>query len=249
MYIDKQKYFNYHKKLVYIIFFISLFWISVNRSEAQLTNILPKSEFCVVHTNNYYKKTIAQDTMKQMVAINKYIPNIKINFVYATASNFTHQILYKKPKAYLRLATVKALLAVANLLKAKGLGLLIYDAYRPYRITKIMWQIIPDERYAANPAKGSGHNRGIAVDLTLYDLHTDKALEMPTPFDDFTEKAHHNYMELDSIILKNRTLLKSVMEQNGFIALNTEWWHYYLPNGTKYELLDFDFKQMKKLIK
>ena len=87
------------------------------------------------------------------------------------------------------------------------------------------------------------------MDLTLYDLHSDKALEMPILFDDFTEKAHNNYMELDSIILKNRMLLKSVMEQNGFIALDTEWWHYYLPNSSKYELLDFDFKQMKKLAK
>ena len=237
------------KQLVYIIFFVSLFWISANRSEAQSTNILPKSEFTVVHTNDYYQKTIAHDTMKQMVVIKKYIPNIEIDFIYATDSNFTHQILYKKPKAYLRLAAVKALLSVANLLKVKGLGLLIYDAYRPYSITKIMWQIISDERYTANPAKGSGHNRGIAVDLTLYDLHTGKALEMPTTFDDFTEKAHHNYMQLDSLVLKNRTLLKTVMEQNGFIALETEWWHYYLPNASKYELLDFDFKQMKKLAK
>ena len=87
------------------------------------------------------------------------------------------------------------------------------------------------------------------MDLTLYDLHSDKALEMPILFDDFTEKVHHNYMELDSIILKNRTLLKSVIEKKGCIAPNTDWWHYYLPKANKYELLDLDLEQMKKLIK
>jgi D-alanyl-D-alanine dipeptidase len=237
------------KQLVNFTVFASLFWLSINRSEAQNTIILPKSELSVVYTKKYYHKTIATDSMKQMVVINKYIPNIKTAFVYATVNNFTHQLLYIKPKAYLRLAAAKALKKVANTLKEKGLGLLIYDAYRPYEVTKTMWQIVPDDRYAANPAKGSGHNRGIAVDLTLYDLQTGKTLEMPTPFDDFTEKAHHNYMQLDSVVLANRQLLKTSMEQQGFKALDTEWWHYYLPNSTYYELLDFNFNQMKRLVK
>jgi D-alanyl-D-alanine dipeptidase len=184
-----------------------------------------------------------------MVALDRCVSNIKTDFVYATANNFTHQVLYIKPKAYLRLAAAKALQAVAINLKTNGLGLLIYDAYRPYSVTKTMWQIVPDDRYAANPTKGSGHNRGIAVDLTLYNLQTGLPLPMPTPFDDFTEKAHHDYMQLDSVILANRQLLKNTMEQQGFKALDTEWWHYYLPNTAYFELLDIDFKQMKKLVK
>lgn len=147
----------------------------------------------------------------------------------------------------MRLAAAKALQNVCIALKKQLLGIKIFDAYRPYSVTKTMWQIVPDDRYAANPAKGSGHNRGIAIDLTLIDLLTKKELAMPTAFDDFTEKSHHNYMLLDSEVLKNRKMLKDVMEQKGFIALDTEWWHYYLPNASKYELLDFDFKQMKKL--
>lgn len=226
-----------------------MFCLSVNIIEAQLANTLPKSELIVIHTKHYYQTTIAQHTMKQMVAINKYITTIKTDFVYATVKNFTHKKLYKKPTAFLRLVTVKALKSVAITLQAKGLGLLLYDAYRPYSVTKTMWQTVPDDKYTANPAKGSGHNRGIAVDLTIYNLQTGKALEMPTPFDDFTEKAHHNYMQFDSEVLKNRELLKNVMKQNGFIALETEWWHYYLPNSVYYEILDFDFKQMKKLAK
>lgn len=238
-------------KLPYIITMLACaFLLGNNRSAAQLANTLPKNEFgltIVKHTADF-KASITQDSLKQMVAIDKYIANVKTEFVYATANNFTHQILYHKPKAYLRLAAAKALQVVANNLKTKGLGLLIYDAYRPYSVTKTMWQIVPDDRYAANPAKGSGHNRGIAVDLTLYNLQTGLPLPMPTHFDDFTEKAHHNYMQLDNAVLANRQLLKITMEQQGFKALDTEWWHYYLPNATYYELLDIDFKQMKKLV-
>lgn len=238
-------------KLQYIITMLaSAFLLGNNRSAAQLANTLPKNEFGLTIVNNSvdFKASVTQDSLKQMVAIDKYVANVKTNLVYATANNFTHQILYSKPKAYLRLAAAKALQAVAKNLKTKGLGLLIYDAYRPYSVTKTMWQIVPDDRYAANPAKGSGHNRGIAVDLTLYDLQTGMPLPMPTPFDDFTEKAHHNYMQLDSAILANRQLLKTAMEQQGFKALDTEWWHYYLPNAAYFELLDIDFKQMKKLV-
>jgi D-alanyl-D-alanine dipeptidase len=229
----------------------STFLSGSNRSAAQLAITLPKNEFGLAIITNVvdFKLSAKQDYLKQMVALDRYVSNIKTDFVYATANNFTHQVLYIKPKAYLRLAAAKALQAVAINLKTKGLGLLIYDAYRPYSVTKTMWQIVPDDRYAANPTKGSGHNRGIAVDLTLYNLQTGLPLPMPTPFDDFTEKAHHDYMQLDSVILANRQLLKTAMEQQGFKALDTEWWHYYLPNTAYFELLDIDFKQMKKLVK
>lgn len=239
------------KQQYIITMLVSAFLLGNNRSAAQLANTLPKNEFGLTIINNAldFKASASQDPLKQMVAIKKYVSNIKTDFVYATANNFTQKALYSNPKAYLRLAATKALQAVASHLKSKGLGLLIYDAYRPYSVTKTMWQIVPDDRYAANPAKGSGHNRGIAVDVTLYNLHTGKPLQMPTPFDDFTEKAHHSYMQLDAVVLANRQLLKTTMEQQGFKALDTEWWHYYLPNSSYYELLDFDFKQMKKLVK
>jgi D-alanyl-D-alanine dipeptidase len=110
-----------------------------------------------------------------------------------------------------------------------------------------MWEIVPDERYAANPAKGSGHNRGIAVDVTLVNLLTGKELAMPTDFDDFSEKAHHDYMHLDSTIIANRKILRDVMEQHGFVALQTEWWHYSLPDPKKYQLMDLDFDQLRRL--
>ena len=111
-----------------------------------------------------------------------------------------------------------------------------------------MWKVVPDSRYAANPAEGSGHNRGASVDLTLYNLKTGKDLLMPTSFDDFTIKAHHNYMELDGIAIVNRSVLKNVMVKYGFVSLPTEWWHYSLPNAAKkFYLMDLDFDQLKNI--
>lgn len=184
-----------------------------------------------------------------MVALTNYLQPLVTDWKYATADNFTNQVLYHKPEAYVRLAAAKALQAVQEELRLKNVGLKFFDAYRPYSVTKKMWEIVPDERYAANPAKGSGHNRGIAVDVTLIDLETGKELLMPTAFDDFSEKAHHDYMNVDPEAIANRRLLKGIMEKYGFIALDTEWWHYYLPEPTKYSLMDFSFEQMKRLVR
>jgi D-alanyl-D-alanine dipeptidase len=204
----------------------------------------------VVRKGSTYQQTIQTDTNKRMIAVKKYVQPLTIEWKYATKDNFTKTILYKHPQAYVRLPAAKALQNVQNELKIVGLGLKFFDAYRPYHVTQQMWKAVPDDRYAANPAKGSGHNRGAAVDVTLIDLTTGKELEMPTAFDDFTEKAHHNYSALAANVLKNRALLKETMEKHGFIALDTEWWHYYLPKAAeRFELLDLGFNQLKRLTK
>ncbi|HEX6914032.1 MAG TPA: M15 family metallopeptidase [Chitinophagaceae bacterium] len=182
-----------------------------------------------------------------MVSLTKYLQPLLTDWKYAGTENFTHQVLYNNPEAFLRLPAARALHLVQEELKTKGISLKIFDAYRPYSVTRKMWEIVPDERYAANPAKGSGHNRGIAVDLTLVDLETGAELEMPTPFDNFTEKAHHTYMNLDSTVLANRQLLRTTMEKHGFRPLITEWWHYFWSDGKTYPLMDFDFGTMRAL--
>ena len=136
---------------------------------------------------------------------------------------------------------------IGKAIEALGLGLLIWDAYRPYSVTVRFWKLIHDERYVANPAKGSGHNRGIAVDLSLYHLSSGKALSMPTDFDDFSEKAHHGYAQLNQEQIKNRELLLSLMVKYGFKKFETEWWHYYWPDSEKYEILDIPFNKLKML--
>ena len=204
----------------------------------------------VISTLSVYKRIIKDDPSKRMVALKNYIIPLLVDFKYATSENFTTKILYFKPAAFLRLEAATALRNVQEELKKKGLTLIIFDAYRPYSVTEKMWEVTPDERYAANPANGSGHNRGAAIDVTLAVLATGKQLEMPTAYDDFSEKAHHDYMNLEKDILANRELLRTLMEKYGFTALETEWWHYSLPNASKkFELMDLTFKEMKSISK
>ncbi len=204
----------------------------------------------VISTIKQYKNSVNGVPIKRMVAVENYIRPLFTQFVYATASNFTNNILYRRAAPYVRIEAAEALQKVQADLSPLGLSLLIFDAYRPYSITEKMWEIVPDDRYAANPANGSGHNRGAAVDVSLADLVTGKQLLMPTAFDDFTEKAHHSFAGLGEEPIKNRELLRWVMEKHGFVALETEWWHYSLPGAAKkYELMDLNFRKMKRLVK
>jgi D-alanyl-D-alanine dipeptidase len=138
----------------------------------------------------------------------------------------------------------QALAKVAEELRGKGLGIKIWDAYRPYRTTVRFWELIHDERFVANPSKGSGHNRGTAVDLTLVDLKTGLELKMPTPFDDFSTAAFHGAANVDEVSIRDRLLLKTTMEKFGFVALETEWWHYSWPGASAYEVLNLSFKAL-----
>jgi len=195
-----------------------------------------------------YKNSIEADSNKQMVLLQQIIPQLVIDLKYCTESNFTHHILYKKNVAFGRLAMATALKKINTDLSQIGLGLKVFDAYRPYTVTKKMWKLVHDERYTANPANGSHHNRGVAIDVSLVNLSTGKELTMPTEFDDFTEKAHHSYMTLPPEAIRNRSILRKTMEKYGFLALQTEWWHYSLPNARQYELLDLSFEQLEKVV-
>jgi D-alanyl-D-alanine dipeptidase len=236
---------NWLKKLAVFIFFLKVTICSNAQTNAIKAN---KNGLVVINKKRDYFTSIQQGPEKKMVAVDNYLIHAKYDWKYATINNFTQQVLYKHPAAYTRTQAAIALQLIEIDLNEQGLGLIIYDAYRPYSVTKKMWEAVPDDRYAANPAKGSNHNRGAAVDVSLYNLQTGDPLLMPTPFDDFSEKAHHNYMQLPQEILQNRSILKNVMTKYGFIALDTEWWHYYLPNAaSRFELLDLNFRQMRSL--
>ncbi|MFS8082763.1 MAG: M15 family metallopeptidase [Ginsengibacter sp.] len=188
------------------------------------------------------------DARLQMVDLKKYIPSLNFDLKYASNENFMHEKLYPRiTTTYLRRSAAAALKSAAADLKEIGKGLLIFDAYRPYEVTKLMWQKIGDPRYVADPSKGSGHNRGIAVDLTLTLYGDNKPLPMPTGFDNFSDTAHSNFEQLPDSIKNNREILKKIMEQNGFIQLSTEWWHFYLPGSEKYDVMDISFKRLKKI--
>jgi D-alanyl-D-alanine dipeptidase len=187
------------------------------------------------------------DPMLAMLELKQLVPNIKYDLAYASKSNFTKHRLYPKKlrSTYLRKEPALALSKIAEQLAEKGLGIVVWDAYRPYAVTERFWKLIHDERYVANPAKGSGHNRGIAIDLTLYELSSGNLIDMPTGFDDFSETAHHGYQQISEIKLKNRELLKDMMEKNGFIKFETEWWHYSWPSPSTYDVLNIPFSRLK----
>ncbi len=193
-----------------------------------------------------YRQLATSDSAKKMVELRSLIPDLAYDLRYATANNFMHRRMYPQNTShFLRAPAAHALAKVQALLRNKGYGLKIYDAYRPYSVTVSFWEPIKDERYVANPAKGSGHNRGLAVDLTIIDLKTGKELDMGTDFDNFTDSAHHSFTKnFPAPVGVARTLLKMAMEENGFTALETEWWHYYWPNDREYEVLDIPFKKL-----
>jgi D-alanyl-D-alanine dipeptidase len=233
-----------------LIFLLQIVITSLYAFSQDLKTTENKYGLRIISNQNGYRSSINGYDNKRIVYVKKYAKTVIFDWKYATTDNFTGKILYHHPEAFLRLEAAEALQQVEKELLSKGIGLKIFDAYRPYSITKKMWEVVPDERYAANPAKGSGHNRGAAVDVTLVNLTTRAELLMPTTFDDFSEKAHHDYKDLPEEVIANRELLKSTMEKFGFVALNTEWWHYSIMNAAnKYELLDLNFRQLKKLAK
>ncbi|HUS02760.1 MAG TPA: M15 family metallopeptidase [Chitinophagaceae bacterium] len=229
------------------ILFAVISFSTLDNSFAQDTT-LNKYGLWVIKDVRTLNGTIASDSNKQMADIKKIIPNIILDLRYATSNNFMHSKLYPPVTAtYIRLPAARALQNIQGELNERGLGLKIYDAYRPYSVTERMWEPIKDDRYVADPKKGSGHNRGIAVDLTIIDLKTKKELPMGTGYDNFSDTAHQTFMNLPQKILQNRDLLKALMEKYGFKLFETEWWHYSLPNAANYEILDIPFKKLRKI--
>jgi D-alanyl-D-alanine dipeptidase len=210
--------------------------------------ILNKYGLWVIGNAAQLQKTVQHNPAKAMVDLKKTIPGLQLDLRYAGLNNFMHQKLYPPiTTTYLRKAAADQLAVIQKELNEKGLGLKIFDAYRPYSVTEKLWEPVKDDRYAADPKKGSGHNRGIAVDLTIIHLKNTKELDMGTGFDNFSDTDHHAFTELPTEVLQNRLLLKNIMEKHGFKALDTEWWHYYLSDGNEFELMDIDFKQLKSL--
>lgn len=196
-----------------------------------------------------YHKLVQTDSFRRMVELRSLAPGIRYDLRYGTVNNFMHRQMYRPaPRVtYLRLAAARALAGVQKELNAKGYGLKIFDAYRPYSVTVAFWELVKDERYVANPSKGSGHNRGLAVDCTIIDLATGRELDMGTGFDNFTDTAHHTFEALPKAVLENRKLLRETMERFGFTAIKTEWWHYFWENDRGYEVLDLPFEKLRQV--
>jgi D-alanyl-D-alanine dipeptidase len=216
-----------------------------------LTDDLPRSDFnlyvgCLAIINNQtdYKKSVSANPDKQLVELSKFIPGIKLDIKYATPNNFAKQAVYTEAKAFARLPVAKSLKAVQEELKKQNLGLKIFDGYRPYNVTVKFFELASDKNFVANPKDGSRHNRGCAIDLTLINLKTGKEVKMPTPYDSFAPAASSDYKNLPADVINNRTILRNVMERNGFRVLDNEWWHFDFVGWENFELMDMDFTEL-----
>ncbi|MDQ3063008.1 MAG: class D beta-lactamase [Acidobacteriota bacterium] len=184
-----------------------------------------------------------------LVELNELDKSIKLDIRYARADNFVGRAVYTEARAFMQRPAAEAVVRVHKKLKKKGFGLIIFDGYRPWSVTKIFWDVTPEDKrkFVANPKTGSRHNRGCAVDLSLFDLKTGKLVEMPTDFDDFTDQASPTYDGATIIQKKNRDLLRKMMEAEGFTVNNNEWWHFDYKDWENYAIYDIPFLAIKDL--
>lgn len=181
-----------------------------------------------------------------LVPIENVRPPVLAEVRYATRHNFTGEVLYPLPRLFLHRDTARALTRVQRDLQHRGLGLKVWDAYRPLSVQQKMWDLIRDERYVSNPAKNKGrHTRGTAVDVTLVDK-LGRELSMPSDFDDFSERAHRDYEGGTAAQRRNRQLLEDVMKRHGFTGYPTEWWHFDLKDWEKYPPLDLSIGELAR---
>jgi len=182
-----------------------------------------------------------------LIRLQKIIPGIVEDLVYATEENFTGKAVYPPSAvAFLQKGVAERLKRVQKDLQKRGLALKIYDAYRPLSVQKKFWELVPDPRYVGDPAVGSKHNRGAAVDVTLIDGEG-KELGMPSGFDDFSERAHRKFSDCEAQLLTNREILQEAMERAGFLLdreEDTEWWHFDDPEWASFPLLDITFEEL-----
>ena len=173
--------------------------------------------------------------------------SFKLDIRYATSNNFTGRPVYSEAKAFLQLPAAKALVRVNNELRKLGYGLLIFDGYRPWSVTKLFWELTPkySRKFVANPKFGSRHNRGCAVDLSLYCIATGKEVEMPGKYDEMSICSHANYRGGTKEQRSMRNLLRSRMQAHGFIASVIEWWHFDYKDWKQYEIQDIPFSEIK----
>ena len=183
-----------------------------------------------------------------MIELTKLSKTIKLDIRYATADNFVGRPVYTEARAFLQRPAAEALISVNKLLKKQGLGLVIYDGYRPWSITKLFWEVVPEDKriFVADPRKGSKHNRGCAVDLSIYDLKTGRSIAMPSGYDEFSERASPNYVGGTGEERANRDKLRRMMEAAGFTVNPNEWWHFDYKDWEQYAIYDIPFSAIGK---
>jgi D-alanyl-D-alanine dipeptidase len=183
-----------------------------------------------------------------LIELTKLDSSIKLDIRYATANNFVGRAVYPEARAFLQRPAAEAVVRVHKLLKKEGLGLVIFDGYRPWTITKLFWDVVPEDKrtFVADPVKGSKHNRGCAIDLSIYDLKTGKLVPMPSGYDEFTDRASPAYAGGTDEERRNRDKLRRLMEAEGFVVNPNEWWHFDYKDWEQYAIYDISFAEAAK---
>jgi D-alanyl-D-alanine dipeptidase len=184
----------------------------------------------------------------ELVELVRLDPTLRLDIRYATPNNFVNRPVYTEARAFLQRPAAEALVRVQRGLRAQGYGLLIFDGYRPWSVTRRFWELTPPAKrdFVANPAKGSKHNRGCAVDLSLYDLETGREVQMPSAYDEMSERASPAYGGGSAEERARRELLRAAMEKEGFSVEPNEWWHFNYRDWRSYPILDISFTALEK---
>ena len=179
-----------------------------------------------------------------LVEIVRLDPTIRLDIRYATPDNIVRRPVYRQARAFLQRPAAEALVRAHRSLAEKGYGLLVFDGYRPWSVTKLFWDSVrPDQRaFVADPKKGSKHNRGCAVDLSLYDRATGREIEMPSAYDETSERASPDYAGGTARERAARDLLRAAVEKEGFTVEPNEWWHFNYKDWKSYPILDIPFE-------
>lgn len=223
----------------YILFLLSLFIASCKVVNPKVDKP-SANENVVALTKSLPKETNTTPSDTSFVSLKAFSSDFVYDMKYATTANFLKQAVYDCPECYLRYKTVKSLIEANNEFMTKGYKIKLFDCYRPLSIQKKMWQIVSNPIYVADPNKGSIHNRGCAIDISLVNSNGEE-LDMGTPFDFFGEESSHNYKNLSEDIKRNRAFLKEVMLKHNFKSFDSEWWHYNLVDGNLEKLANFNW--------
>lgn len=184
----------------------------------------------------------------ELLELTRLDPTIRLDIRYASTNNFLGAVFYSQPRAFLQRPAAQALARVSRMLKRQGFGLMVFDGYRPWYVTKVFWEATPEDKriFVADPAKGSRHNRGCAVDLTLYELSSGKPVDMGGTYDETTDRSYPDYPGGTSLQRWHRRVLREAMEAEGFTVYEAEWWHFDHQDWRKYPITNITFDRIAK---
>jgi len=234
--------------------FLLCFWISLSLAAQQadstfrITPVRPVEELRKEALAAQPPRESGPFRKPELVELKKLDPTIKLDIRYATTNNFLSAPMYTQARAFLQRPAAEALMQAHQALKKEGYGLLIHDAYRPWYVTKMFWGATPEDKkiFVADPKEGSKHNRGCAVDLTLYDLKTGKAVKMPSGYDEMSERSYADYGGGTAEERERRAILRRAMEKEGFTVYPQEWWHFDYKDWKEYPIMNVRFEEVGK---